>query len=353
MKRLLFVALSILLAATAEADRRRASRSPGGWTVPQCTAVTGFPAVALSLDGGASVLPQSEGVEGLQIHTFGLAATDKPNRLLAITGRVLLVSEDGGCSWSPEGRLGFPEHLYRFAGSWAWSPLAPALFRAGDAIEQRTAPVLLPLTLGVEPAYPQRLATADDQGAIWWSEDGAQTWALHATAPARPPLYALEFSARGRAHALAAGLADGAHVTFDGGATWTPSAGLAGLNVFRIAFSPIDPDVVWAVAIDPKGKGPSRRGIFLSNDGGRSFRRVLAGSAEVQMTNGFTLAPSPVDRSLLHFALAGTSLVLLDDTGTIRRRAELPHRDVNAIVFSPASPHVMVLGLKISDMSAQ
>ena len=71
------------------------------------------------------------------------------------------------------------------------------------------------------------------------------------------------------------------------------------------------------------------------------------------MTNGFTLAPSPVDRALLHFALAGTSLVVLDDTGVIRQRTELPHRDVNAIVFSPASPHVLYLGLKLSDMSVE
>ena len=215
MKRLLLVALSILVAGTMLADRRRAARSPGGWTVPQCSTVTGFPAVALSLDGGASVLPQSEGVEGLQIHTFGLTATDRPNRLFAITGRVLLVSEDGGCSWIAEGRLGFPDHLYRFAGSWAWSPLSPALFRAGDAIEQRTTPVLLPLALGVEPAYPnasrRRTIRARSGGRRTARKHGRRTRPV----PRGRPLYALEFPSRGRVHAIAAGLADGAHVDFD------------------------------------------------------------------------------------------------------------------------------------------
>lgn len=144
MKRMLFVALSLLVAASMSAQRRRAVRSPAGWTVPRCTAVSGFPSVAVSVDGGVTVLPQDGGTEGLQIHTFGLTATDRPNRLLAITGRLLLVSEDAGCTWAAEGRLGFPEHLYRFAGPWAWSPLTPALFRVGEPIEQRTAPVLLP-----------------------------------------------------------------------------------------------------------------------------------------------------------------------------------------------------------------
>lgn len=352
MKRVLFLALSILAATAMLADRRRVVRSPGnGWSLPQCAQVTGFPAVSVSLDGGASVLPQTDRADELQIRTLGLAATERPNRLLAISGRALLVSQDAGCSWSPEGRLGFPDHLYRFAGAWAWSPLTPALFRVGDAIEQRTAPVLLPLTLFAETG--ERLATADDQGAIWWSDDGARTWTPHAQAPARAPLYALEFSPRGRAHAVAAGLADGAHVTFDGGATWTRSAGVDGLNVFRLAFSMRDPDVVWAVTIDPKATGAARRGIFVSKDGGRAFRRVLAASNDVQMTNGFTLAPSPVDASLLWFALPGTSLVLLDDTGVVRQRTELAHRDVDAIVFSPASPHVLYLGLKLSDMTGR
>jgi photosystem II stability/assembly factor-like uncharacterized protein len=351
MKRALFV-LALLAAVTAHADRRRAVRSPGtAWTVPQCAAVSGIPAVTLSLDGGASVLPQTESVEGVQIHTFGLATTERPNRLLAITGRLLLVSEDAGCSWNAEGRLGFPDHLYRFAGNWAWSPLTPALFRVGETIEQRTAPVLLPITFFAETR--DRVATADDQGAIWWSDDAGETWTPHATTPARPPLYALQFSSRGRAHAIAAGLADGAHVTFDGGETWTRSAGVDALNVFRVAFSPVDPDVVWAVAIDPKATGPARRGIFVSHDGGREFRHVLSGSEDMPLTNGFTLAPSPADPSLLYFALPGTSLVLVDDVGVVRQRAELPHRDIDAIVFSPASPNVMYLGLKLSDMTAQ
>ena len=347
-RRTLVVAVAIAIACTAAAGRRRAVRTPGGWSVPQCAEVTGFPGAALSLDGGATVLP-TESIEGVQIHTFGLAATAQPNRLLAISGRALFVSGDGGCTWTADGRLGFPEHLYRFAGEWAWTPLMPALFRIGDAIVQRTAPVPLPLTFFAET--PDRLATADDQGAIWWSDDGAQTWTPHATAPARPPLYALAFSQRGRAHAIASGLADGAHVTFDGGATWTRSAGVDGLNLFRLAFSPLDPDVVWAVAIDPKATGVTKRAIYVSQDGGRAFRRVLSASDDLQLTNGFTLAPSPADASLLYFALPGTSLVLIDDAGVVRRRTELPHRDIDAILFSPASPDVMIFGLKLSDMT--
>jgi photosystem II stability/assembly factor-like uncharacterized protein len=150
---------------------------------------------------------------------------------------------------------------------------------------------------------------------------------------------------------MAAGLADGAFVTFDGGATWTRSQGLADYNVFTIAFSPVDDNVVWALALDRLAIGAERRAIYHSGDGGRTFQRVLAGSNELQFSNGFTFAPSPADASLLYFALAGTTLFVIDDAGAIRQRSELPVRDINALVFSPASPRILYFGLKLSLMS--
>lgn len=352
MRRAVLAAALLLLAVTAE-GRRRAVVPRSDWGTPQCASVSGIPVVTTSLDGGITSLPFTEVLEDVQLYTFALAALDRPNRLLAAANRTFARSDDAGCTWTLDGRMTFPHPDNRFVairgGSmWAWSVLGPELFLIGDTIVPRTAPVT---PIGFHAPDATHLALGNDQGAIHLSDDGGATWRLQATAPARPPLYTLEFSPRGRAHIVAGGLADGAHVTFDGGQSWTPSAGLERLNVFRVAFSPVSPDVVWAIAADPLGTGDGRRAIYHSRDGGRSFVSILRGSDDLQFSNGFTVAPHPSEPSLLYFALAGTTLHLIDDRGTIHWRAVHPHRDINAIVFSPASPRVMYFGLKLSGMS--
>ncbi|HEX7830688.1 MAG TPA: hypothetical protein VF787_13610 [Thermoanaerobaculia bacterium] len=361
-RRTAFAVVALVLASLNTLDaspRRRTVRTPSSWTLP-CTQVEGFPAVAVSTDAGASLLPHVDPQEpGLQIHTFGLASAGSAEKLIAVTGRIPITSNDGGCSWTFDGRIQFPDHGYRLApagtlGTFAWTIYRPELFFIGDEIVQRAAPMQLPINIDVDANAPQQLAAADDQGVIWWSDDAAATWQVHAQAPARAPLYALEFSPRGRKHAIAAGLADGTHVTFDGGATWTRSTGVEGLNVFTIAFSPVQPDVVWAVAANPKVEGTERRGIYHSRDGGLSFHKILTASAEIPMKNGFTIAPSPANAYRLYFALPGTTLYVIDDEGTLLQRTDVPGlRDFDSIVFSPANPRVMYFGLKISDMTAE
>ena len=342
----MLVLAAILLAANDVEARRRTVRSPGPSALP-CAQVTGFPAIAVSVDGGASVLPQSEVAEGVQVHTFGVTATTTPNHLLAVTGRLLLASGDAGCSWTADGRLVFPDHLYRFAeDGWAWSPLSAALYRIReDDIEDRVAPVPLPVMFFANGAH---LVTADDQGRIWRSDDAGRTWVPRGIAPARPPLYALAFASRD--HAIASGMADGAHVTFDGGQTWARSTGVEGLNLFRIAVSPVDGSVVWALGLDPRATPKPTRGIYVSEDGGRSFRRVVTES-ELPMTNATLLAPSPHDASLVYFTYPGTTLVLLDASGVVRQRSQLPVRDIDAILFAPGQPALLYFGLHVSDMS--
>ncbi|HYO77865.1 MAG TPA: hypothetical protein VE010_15505 [Thermoanaerobaculia bacterium] len=356
MKLRSLVLLLLVLTAVNVSARRRSVRVPStGWSVPQCAQVTGFPSVALSLDGGTTVLPHAERADDLQVYTFGLALTNEPDRMLAVTGRLLLESNDAGCSWEPSG-IALPNpgyELVRAPGAvWAWSRLGGELYRIAGETTQRTAPVPLPIAFFADREQANVLATADDQGAIWFSDDAGETWSLVANAPARAPFYAVEFGPRTRMHIVATGLADGARVTFDGGANWIESAGLTGWNVFSVAISPLDDNVVWALGLDPKEPGRVRRAIFRSNDGGRTFLRVLTESSEVDLYNGMLLFPSPLDASIVYFALPGTTLFAVDDTGAIRARTTLPYRDVNAMAFSPASPRVMYFGLKLSNMSA-
>lgn len=334
--------------------RRRAVRAPAsGWSVPQCAQVTGFPSVAISLDGGTTVLPHTETAEGLQVYTFGLAATHVPDRLLAVTARLLLESNDAGCSWTHTG-FAFPHNGYELVrapgGVWAWSRLGSELYRIAGETTQRNAPVALPIAFHADREQANALALADDQGAIWFSNDAGATWQFAARAPGRAPFYAVAFAPRTRSHIVATGLADGARVTFDGGATWIDSSGLAGLNVFNVAISPVDDQVVWALGLDPKETGKVRRAIYRSDDGGRSFLRVLAESNEADLSNAVVLYPAADDANVAYFALPGTTLFTIDGSG-IRARASMPYRDINAVVFSPASPRVMYFGLKLSEMS--
>jgi hypothetical protein len=104
------------------------------------------------------------------------------------------------------------------------------------------------------------------------------------------------------------------------------------------------------VATDIAIDGDARRGIYTSDDGGRSFTKIAAGSPQLGLTNATSLEPSPHDESLVWFDYPGTTLYLLDTTGTIRQQSTLPWRDIEAIVFSPV-PNVMYFGLHVSDMS--
>jgi photosystem II stability/assembly factor-like uncharacterized protein len=356
VKHFVLVALAVLVATTADAlPRRRAVRS-AQWIVPQCATVAGFPSVGVSVDGGITALPHAETAEGFQVYTYGLAATHQPNRLWAITGRLLMFSEDAGCSWHAT-EFVFPEHFYRLvpspAGIWAWTHLGPELFLGNEAAAvQRTAPALLPVSFFADRIDANLLAISDDTGASWWSDDAGASWTPKPIAPARPPVTVFEFSPSFRSHVVAAGLADGAHVTFNGGATWAPVAGLEQLHVYNVAISPLDPARVWALATDVTVDGDGRRGIYTSSDGGRSFVRIATGSPELGLTNATFLEPDPRDAALVWFAYPGTTLYLMDTTGAIRQKSVLPWRDINAIVFSPASPNGMYFGLKVSDMSA-
>jgi hypothetical protein len=350
------VALALILATASDAlPRRRAVRAPW-WITPQCGEVLGFPSIGVSVDRGETALPHAETAEGFQVYTYGLAAARQPNVLWAVTGRLLMVSEDAGCSWRASDFV-FPEHFYRLApspaGIWAWTHLGPQLFRFdGTAAVQRTAPTQLPVSFSADRIDANVLAIADDTGASWWSDDAGASWTPRPLAPARPPVTVFEFSPSFRSHAVAAGLADGAHVTFDGGATWAPAVGLEPLHVFNVAVSPLDPARVWALATDVTADGDARRGVYTSSDGGRTFTKIATGSAELGLTNATFLEPDPRDATLVWFAYPGTTLYLMDTTGAIRQKSILPWRDVNAIVFSPASPKVMYFGLKVSDMSA-
>lgn len=342
---------SLLPAGAVAAPRGRLVRRP---TVA-CAAVEGIPAVGVSIDGGLSVLPHLEPAETFDLYTFGLVVTPNPRVIAAVGSRLLLYSEDAGCSWRPDGRFVFSWAYGRLTALadgalLAWSPLGAELYRIGSTVEISMLPTSAPLDLWTLDG--RALAVSDATGTAWWSDDGGSTWTRRIAPPSALPLYAVTFDPSDRRHVVAGHAAGGASVTFDGGETWRPSAGLPGFNVFAIAISPVDPARVWAIVLDRSIEEGNRRAIAHSTDGGASFRIAIHESDDLAMQNGFTLAPHPTDPSRLWFALPGTDLLLIDDAGTILQRSRLPYRNINAIAFSPLSFSVLYFGLRQSPMTA-
>jgi hypothetical protein len=339
-----------------------------GWIRPACTTVEGTAGVTFTFDEGATLAPTAAQLSGT-IYTYGLVALDRPNTLLAVHGPDVIRSTDSGCTWRSIGQLtaGFPPRLAK-AGpdrAYGWSENNDTLFRVdGETVTLLVSPAANIMGLGVDPTNPDRLRIADNTGQIWVSSNaGARFEQIGAPAfPGNGLMYVMAFDPANLDHALAGAATEGARFTFDGGMTWTPSSGLTqtgtasrGANVFSIAISPRDPNVVWAEGIDLDenlaGAASEGRHIWRSTDGGRTFSPIVTRTAEVTLTNGVLLVPHPVDPAILYFEFGtyfqgyGTDLFELDaDRDTLTKRHN-DHDDVLAIDFMPGDPSVMYLGL--------
>ncbi|HEY8172648.1 MAG TPA: glycosyl hydrolase, partial [Dehalococcoidia bacterium] len=84
---------------------------------------------------------------------------------------------------------------------------------------------------------------------------------------------------------------DGVYKTTDGGATWT-NVGLADSeHVSRIAIDPKKPDTVFVCATGHLWNANEERGVFRTNDGGKTWKKVLyvdanSGCADISMDPG-------------------------------------------------------------------
>ena len=157
----------------------------------------------------------------------------------------------------------------------------------------------------------------------------------------------------------------GASVTFDSGKTWAQAAGLsinpadragsnkgAYLNVFSVAFSPVDPSVVWAegsLSPDVYTTGPLQ--LYRSEDGGRSFAWVFDNSSDTPLHMWTVLAPHPTERDILYWSgsvATGDALFRYDHASSaIVSHVYTDFNQIDAIEFSPADPTVMYLGASI------
>jgi len=357
MKKALIPVLVSLSFSLSAAPRRRSLPQPEWF--PRCSVITGLPAVTFTRDQGRTLTPIAEGLSGVG-YTYGLVALDEPKTLLAWHKSTLSLSSDGGCSWRPVGQIAdfdFPPRLVAGRGgrAYAWSDARVYLIRYDSR-----GPVALKspgalIGLAVDPLNAEHIRAGDTDGAIWDSVDGGASFTRIGSLKSAL-LYRFAFDPHNLDHIVAGTATTGAYVTFDGGLTWTRS-GTASANVFELAISPADSNTVFAEGInlaESDANVPSHgRHIYLSRDGGATYKPVVDEAPGVQLVNGPTMAAHPTNRDVVYFIFGtyfqgyGTDVFRYDDAAHALTVEHNGYDDVNAIAFDRDDPNLMYLGLEV------
>ncbi|MEA2693931.1 MAG: hypothetical protein QOJ16_3318, partial [Acidobacteriota bacterium] len=160
------------------------------------------------------------------------------------------------------------------------------------------------------PGEPEHFYFGSVNGGVWETVDAGRTWrpifdgqpigsiGALAVAPSNPRiLYAGTGEADMRSD-IAQG--NGLYRSADGGKTWT-HVGLAdSQQIGRVLVDPRNPDRVYVAALGhPYGPNPER-GVFRSQDGGRSWKKVLGKDDD---TGAIDLAFEPGNPAVIYAAL--------------------------------------------------
>jgi hypothetical protein len=327
--------------------------------------VTGTAAVTFTRDEGKNLAPSAQTLSGVA-YTYGLTALDQPNTLMAWHRNDLLLSSDAGCSWRVVETFtdwDFPPRLVAGKGGrvYAWSDNRSYLVRydARGAVKLKQ-PVAF-VGFGVSREDSDIIRGGGDDGTIWQSADAGESWEqIGSLRTETSPVifYRFAFDPDDFDHIMAGTTIDGAYWTFDGGRNWRKSSGFGdgGINAFEIVISPVDPDVVWAMALNmSQSDVPPAHGryIFRSTDSGLTFAPVVAEGEGVKLVNGPTMAAHPSDSNVLYFVFGthtqgyGTDLFRYDAASERLSMTHSDHHGINSIAFSPADPRLMYLGLEV------
>ncbi|WP_029138473.1 sialidase family protein [Nakamurella lactea] len=339
------------------------------WGTPDCATVTGADgALSFTTDDGATIAPTAGKLT--PVAYTHLTALSEPNTLIGFSKGMIQRSTDAGCSWQEIAKLEQNLDAYDVAAGPAGVAYVygindqPMFVVHGDRVTDGSAPIAGDGVVGlvVDPQNASHVRAVDKDGRLHDSFDGAQTWRTVGNAPAGSPwAYSAAIDPLDLDHVVL-GCSSVSWVTFDGGISWQQPTGLTeglngkSVNLFSTAISPLDSSLVWAEGYDSDraGQGNAVRRIYRSTDGGRSFTGMLDG-LDATLINGTDLYPSPTDRDVLYFvygtwyAGTGTNLYRFDTSMNGRnQRLSFTHNTydgIDSIVFNPADPRVLYLGL--------
>ena len=344
---ILMVSLALPLLA-----KQRPSHKPSLY--PRCQMVTGIGAVTFTHDEGRTLAPTAEPITPIA-YTWGVAALDVNDTLVAWHKDDLLISTDAGCSWRIAATIpgsDFPPTITPAKGgrAYAWSENRSFLVRYDSRGAKKLKQPVDFMGLGVDKNDGEHLRAGGNDGTIWESTDGGETWTHIGALTGSLLVYRFAFAPDDLDHVVAGTVSNGAYVSHDGGKNWTrANLGTGTANIFNLVFSPVDSQRVWAQGIDMETTG---RHVYISDDGGASYRVVVTETAEVQLVNGPIMAAHPKKRDVLYFVFGtwvfnyGTDIYRYDDSTRTLRTQHNDQQGVNAIAFSRRHPEVMYLGLE-------
>jgi len=368
MRKMVFVSLLALSAASAFAQDARPGRT---WQAPSCKSISGSSSVAITSNEGATLITSGKPLRPTT-YAYGLAVLpDVPNTMYLAHDRVLLRSTNAGCRWTEVGTVpttsdGFPISLVAARGdrAFSWSDNRNDLARIdGTTITTLGSPVDAINGLGTDPVDADRVRFGDGNGQLWESTNaGSRFGPIGVPVPGAGSYYRTAFDPADLDHVVVGAVVNGAFVTFDGGATWTQSAGLSSIgtgpvNVFSVVVSPADSMTVFAMGLDiaesDAGAPSQGRHIYLSRDGGLTFHPVVDRSSDVILTNGVPMGAHPTNANVVYFSFGssfqgyGADLYRYDDaTGQVTKTHNNYH-GLPSIEFNPADPSYIYLGLAL------
>jgi hypothetical protein len=221
-------------------------------------------------------------------------------------------STDAGCTWNEMARLRELDRQWEVgietthaSPVYIHTPYDVIQLR-GDAVEAIPVPGEI-VMLAVSPSEPLRLRSIGRNGVARESSDGGRNWTILGNfGSGNVDVAVVDPASFDHLVAAAGGVM---YSSTDGGRSWT-SGFAPGGEVSDIAFSPVDPRIVWMQARN----GPLAPGVMnnthVSEDGGLSFR-ILKPSVSC---DGRSFAPHPMVATLTAVACSG--FLFMDSSGS-------------------------------------
>jgi photosystem II stability/assembly factor-like uncharacterized protein len=160
--------------------------------------------------------------------------------------------------------------------------------------------------LAVDPTQPDTVYAASASGGVWKSTDAAHTFqsAWPADLPQATGAVAVDRDGKvwvGTGEANPGGgsstyAGEGVVVSDDGGRTWKKRGLDESHRIARIAIDPADPDRVFVAAGGPLYSPGGERGIYRTENGGASWKRVLEPETATAGGSEIAIDPSNPDR---------------------------------------------------------